>query len=82
MERSCVRFTKMPVIEAIRHLDQRAIRKPTGFSPWVRRAIFSCIKNNSLLSTISEPTERADSKFTAYHTIFSGDMLALEAHGL
>ena len=31
-------------------IDQRASRKPTGFSPWVRRAIFSCITNNSLLS--------------------------------
>ena len=30
--------------------DRKASRKPTGFSPWVRRAIFSCITNNSLLS--------------------------------
>ena len=34
----------------VSHVDQRAIRKPTGFSPWVRRANFSCMKNNSLLS--------------------------------
>ena len=33
-------------------LDRKASRKPTGFSPWVRRANFSCIKNNSLLYTI------------------------------
>ena len=30
--------------------DKRASRKPTGFSPWVRRAIFSCMGNSSLLS--------------------------------
>ena len=31
-------------------VDQRASRKPTGFSPLVRRAIFSCMRNSSLLS--------------------------------
>ena len=36
---------------AIAKPDQRASRKPTGFSPWVRRANFSCMKNSSLLST-------------------------------
>ena len=35
----------------VSHIDQRASRKPTGFSPWVRRAVFSCINDNSLLST-------------------------------
>ena len=32
------------------HRDRKASRKPTAFRRWVRRAIFSCMKNSSLLS--------------------------------
>ena len=38
------------LVRALRKFEQNASHKPTGFSPWVRRANFSCMKNNSLLS--------------------------------
>ena len=50
MVRGCLQ-TLLIIFLVWQEYDQRSSRKPIAFSPWVRRAIFSCMKNNSLLST-------------------------------